>query len=88
MLATIGAENMNDARTWAEQFETLDRVLPRYDSSKVTDWNKVMNHYRASGMRGDAGCPAHWYHEYRLGNMTLEDAANNVAKELTANKER
>lgn len=68
---------------WVEQFKALDKALPRYDSSTVTDWNKAMKHYRASGLRGrDAGRPAHWYQEYRTGNMTLTDAAAAASREL------
>lgn len=53
---------------WIGQFEELDVALPRYDTSRTADWNKVMNHYRAVGLKGrHAGRPAHWYQEYRAG---------------------
>lgn len=61
---------------WVDQFKRLDKAMPSYNATKVTDWNKVMNHYRSSGLPSmKAGIPAHNYNEYRAGNMTLEQAA-------------
>jgi hypothetical protein len=68
---------------WVEQFKALDGVMPRYDASKVTGWNKVNKHYRASGLGpGAAAAAAHWYHEYKNGHATLEQAAASASKEI------
>jgi len=71
------------ASFWVGQFKQLDKAFPRYNPEKVADFNKVMKHYRASGLSGrDSGTPAHWYQEYRGGSLSLEQAAAAVAKEL------
>ena len=68
---------------WVTQLKALDRALPRYNPKVVTDWNKVMKHYRAEGLSSrDSGTPAHYYQEYRAGTMTLEQAAKQITKEL------
>lgn len=68
---------------WKQQFLSLDKAMPRYDASKVTDFNKVMNHYRAEGFPGRvAGTPAHWYNEYRSGRMSLDEAARGCARDM------
>ena len=70
-------------RYWDHQFDLLETALPHYNADKVMDWNKVEKHYRAEGMGGTAaGIPAHWFHEYKAGRVSRDDAVRNLAKEM------
>ena len=73
---------------WTEQFEELDKALPGYNLSRVTDWNKVMNHYLAMGMNASSsGIVAHWYHEYRSGKP-MKDMIRALVTELCMYRKR
>lgn len=74
---------MNPEAYWKDQFKRLDKAMPRYDASKVRDFNKVVKHYQAEGFPAKvAGTPAHCYNEYRAGNWTLDQAARECAKDM------
>lgn len=68
---------------WTNQFQQLDKAMPRYDASKVTDFNKVVRHYQVEGFPAKiAGTPAYNYNEYRAGNMDLVEAARRTVGEM------
>jgi hypothetical protein len=86
-IGVIGDMNPTTASAssfWYEQFKALDTVFGRkYDPRKVWGFNKVLQHYRAMGLSGlEAGTPAHWYQEYKSGNVDLHTAVRKLTAEL------
>ncbi len=52
----------------------LDRLFPRYNTKKVTDWNKVYESVSPVFGREKAGSFAHHYSQYRSGILTKDQA--------------
>lgn len=74
---------------WTEQFMLLDDALPRYSSKGVRDWNKVRDHYRASGFPASFGeTVAHHYHNYRSGQVSFENAIRELVADLKKHEKK
>lgn len=79
----------SDSKVWGATFMKLDRQFPRFDATKVRDFNLIKEEARRGGFPEKvAGSVAHYYRNYRAGEMSLAEAAENLARELRSYRKR